>query len=243
MIDRAPRRVLRESALVCCLNLITCTPGILASMPAPTDSRAIVATGPDPHHLLFLGSGVVSGFGLASHALGAGCHLARFISAETGRGVGVDIVPIPSLLLRILPAHLSRLELGGYDAVILAVGVNDAFGITSRRAWLRGLADALRVLKERLPPGGQIFLLAIADPTPSPVFRRRASHRASARASEFNDASRQLVEGDPDVTVIGFTIGPTTDMRRTYDSTSYLGWARQMGPRVVEGLARIRPDR
>lgn len=243
MIARAPRRILRESAIVFCTNLLTRTSGVLGSIPAPTDSREIVVAGPSPHRILLLGSGVVAGYGLASHALGAGGHLARYVSAETGYGVSLDVLPLPSLLLRFAPSHLSRLDLGGYDAVILAAGINDAFGITSRQEWRRSLERTLRLLKARLPVSRQIFLISIADPTPSPLFRRRPSRRASARARAFNLVSGQLVHGDPEVIVIGFEIGPTTDRPRLYDSASYLGWARQMGPRIIEGLARVRPGR
>lgn len=241
VINRTSRRFLRESAIVIFTNLIAHTPGVLASLPVPTDSRAIAIPGPDPHHILLVGSGVVVGSGLASHALGAGGHLARYIAAETGRGVRLDVVPIPSLLLSFAPAHLSSLDLGRYDAVILGVGVNDAFGLTSRQGWRRNLTVTLRLLKARLPSARQVFLLSIADPTPSPLFRRGASRRASVRAENFNRETKELVQGDGDVTVIGFEIGPTVAAPRPYDSASYLGWARQMGPRIVEGLTRLRP--
>jgi lysophospholipase L1-like esterase len=239
VIDHASRRLIRESAIVFGTNLLARTPGVLASLPVPTDSRSIAVPGPDPHHILLVGSGVVVGSGLASHALGAGGHLARYLSAETGRGVTLDVAPIPSLLLRFAPAHLSSLDLGGYDAVILAVGVNDAFGITSRQDWRRSLTVTLRLLESRLPHAHQVFLLLIADPTPSPLFRRGASRRASVRAESFNAETTQLVQGNDEVTAVGFEIGPTVEAPRPYDSASYLGWVRQMGPSIVEGLARL----
>lgn len=241
VIDRAPRRIIRESAIVFFTNLVSRSAGVAASLPAPTDSRSIVVNGPDPYRILFVGSGIVVGSGIASHALGAGGHLARYVSAETGRGVNLDVVPLPSLLLRFAPTHLSRLDVAAYDAVILAAGVNDAFGITPLQKWHRSLAATLRLLKTSLPTSRQIFLLLIADPTPSPVFRHRPAQRASRRAEVFNSASSRLAVGHPDVTVIGFEIGPAADTPRLYDSGSYLGWARQMAPPVVEGLARIRP--
>ena len=243
MSDLAARRILRESVLVFGTNLVVRTAGIPASFPDPTDSRAIVVNGASPHRILLIGSGIVPGNGVASHALGAGGHLARYVSSETGRGVKLDVVPLTSLLLRFAPAHLSRLDLGSYDAVILAAGVNDAFGITSRREWRRSLASTLRLLKSQLPPARKIFMVSIADPTPSPLFRPRSARRASARARIFNVESSQQAEGDPDITVIGFEIGRATGKPRLYDSASYLGWARQMGPAIVEGLARIRPNR
>jgi hypothetical protein len=237
------RRILRESAVVFGTNLLVRTAGIPASFPDPTDPRAIVVNGPSPYHILLIGSGVVPGNGVASHALGVGGHLARYVSSESGCGVQLDVVPIPSLLLRFAPAHLSRLDLGRYEAVILAAGVNDAFGITSRRKWRRGLSSTLQLLKSQLPPARNIFMVSIADPTPSPLFRPRPARRASVRARIFNVESSRQVEGDTDITMIGFEIGRATGRLRLYDSASYLGWARQMGPAIVQGLARIRPNR
>lgn len=237
----APRPLFRESLLVLLTNLVARAAGVPDSFPPQSDPRTIVVEGPSPYRILLIGSGVVPGYGVASHALGAGGHLARFVAAETRHGVQLDVAPISSLILRFAPKYLSALDLGGYEAVILAAGVNDAFGITSRRQWRRDLARTLTLLKSRLPPARRIFLISIADPTPSPLFRSRPARRAAARARIFNVESSQEVEGDPEITVIGFEIGRTSEKPRLYDSTSYLGWARQMGPAIVEELDHIRP--
>ena len=239
----ASGRIIRESAISFWVNLVVRRSTGLFSLPTPSDSPSIVIPGPDPDRILLIGSGLVTGSGVASHALGAGGHLARFISAETVRGVALDVVPIPSLLIRFAPLHLAQLDLRSYNALILVVGLNDAFIATSRRAWRRGLEKALVQAKKGMAPRGRVFLVLIADPTQSPLFRNRPARWALARGRVLNLESRQVIKNDPDVTVIGFEIGLPSGGYRLYDSSSYLRWARQLGPQVVGSLLRSRSGR
>jgi hypothetical protein len=238
----ASRRIIRESVTVFCAMLAARRSGRFVSLPSPSDSPSVVTRGRDPFRILLVGSGIVTGAGIASHALGVGGHLARFVSAETARGVELDVVPLPSLLVRFAPSHLSRLDLRSYNALILAVGVNDAFIATSRAAWRGGLAHTLRMAKSGLPSGCPVFLLSIADPTQSPLFRRGPARRAWARAQSLNLESRQIIDSEPDVEIITFHIGQVSNANRLYDASSYLRWARQLGPVVVEGLTRADPS-
>lgn len=244
MTELRPRRIIRESVIVAVVNLFALRQsGFASSPPVPSDSPMIVTEGPDPDRILLAGSGVVTGYGLASHALGIGGHLARCLTAETERGVTLDIVPLASLLLRFAASHLARLDLGSYAAVILAVGVNDIFGMTSRNSWRRSLAATLRLFQERMLPGSQVFLIAIADPPSSAVFRSGPARRARSRALALNQETKWAIETEPNVTTIELRIGDASDLARTYDSSSYRRWARQLSPGVVEGLARMRSPR
>jgi hypothetical protein len=235
---------MRESVIVAVANLVALRQsGFASSAPVPSDSPMIVSEGPDPDRILLAGAGVVTGYGLASHALGIGGHLARCLTAETERGVRLDIVPLASLLFRFAPLHLARLDLGCYTAVILAVGVNDAFGMTSRNSWKRSLAATLRLFQERMLPGSQVFLIAIADPSSSALFRSGPAGRARSRALALNQETKWAVASEPNVTTIELQIGDASDVARMYDSSSYRRWARQLSPRVVEGLTRMRSTR
>ncbi|MFM9919610.1 hypothetical protein [Lacisediminihabitans sp. H27-G8] len=240
MNDPVSRRVLRESVAVTLTNLVAMRQGSFGSLPSPADSPRIVIEGPDPDRILLAGSGVVTGYGIASHSLGVGGHLARYLGAATGHGVVLDVVPLPSLLLRFAPAHFGTIDLSGYAAVILAVGVNDSFGFTTLSSWRRSLTTILGLLKDRMSPGGQIFLVAIADPTSSPLFRDRPARRAGARAHVLNQETRRVVRNEPNVTTLEFEIGDVSHEPRLYDASSYQRWARQLSPPVVEGLLRRR---
>ncbi|QNE45631.1 hypothetical protein F1C58_00955 [Glaciihabitans sp. INWT7] len=122
MSEPVSRRILRESVAVTLTNVVALRQGGFGSLPAPADSPRIVIDGADPYRILLAGSGVVSGYGLASHSLGVGGHLARYLAAATEHGVVLDVIPIPSLLLTHAPAHLRSIDLSGYAAVILAWG-------------------------------------------------------------------------------------------------------------------------
>ena len=220
MTDLSLRRISRESVIVAAANLFAHRRGSFASLPVPSDTPTIVIEGPDPDRILLAGCGVVTGFGITSHALGIGGYLARFA-----------------------PAYLGRLDLGRYTAVVLAVGVNDAFGMTSAISWRRSLSVTLRLFRERMLPGSQVFLIAIADPTSSPLFRSGPSRRARSRALTLNRETQAIVASEPNVTTIEFRIGDASDEFRLYDASSYQRWARQLSPSVVEGLVRMRSTR
>lgn len=220
MTDLSLRRISRESVIVAAANLFAHRRGSFASLPVPSDTPTIVIEGPDPDRILLAGCGVVTGFGITSHALGIGGYLARFLAA-----------------------YLGRLDLGRYTAVVLAVGVNDAFGMTSAISWKRSLSVTLRQFRERMLPGSQVFLIAIADPTSSPLFRSGPSRRARSRALTLNRETQAIVASEPNVTTIEFRIGDASDEFRLYDASSYQRWARQLSPSVVEGLVRMRSMR
>ena len=238
--DLSPHRILRESMIVALANLFARRLGSFASLPVPSGTSTIVIDGPDPDRILLAGSGVVIGYGTTSHALGIGGCLARFVAAGAERGVMLDIVPIDALLARFAPAHLTRIDLGGYAAVVLAVGVNDAFGMTFRNSWRRSLAATLNLFRDRMRPGSQVFVIAIADKTSSPLFHSGPSRRARSRGLALNQETEWAVASEPNVTMIELQMGDGFDKIQLYGASSYQRWARQLSPHVIEGLARGR---
>jgi lysophospholipase L1-like esterase len=207
------------------------------------DSPHITIDGTDPDRLFLIGSGVMTGTGVSSHSVSIAGNLARDISAATGRGIEVDIVPISGLIARYAALRLKAIPLGTYDAVVVAVGINDAIIGTPRREWRNGIQAMLAVIESALPARGQIFLITIADPTSTPLFRTLPARLAARHALALNADSRAIAAAHPQLTLIDFEVGPIDDPSRLYTNVSYARWSHQLAPSIIAGLNRIHSSR
>ena len=214
-----------------------------SGLPYPTDSPHVTIDGPDPDRLLLMGSGVMTGSGVSSHSMSIAGNLARDITAATGRGIEVDIVPISGLLARHAALRLKAIPLDGYDAVVVAVGINDALIGTPRREWRHGIQAMLSVIKSTLPARGQIFLVTIADPTTTPLFRALPARLAARHALALNADSRTIAAAHPQLTLIDFEVGAIDDPSRLYTKASYARWSHQLAPSIIAGLNRVHSSR
>jgi hypothetical protein len=75
-------------------------------IPRPTDATQTHSFGTDSDRILVFGSGPAVGWGVLSHDVALPGSLARALSARTGRGADVDVVPNPLTTIR--TAHGAR---------------------------------------------------------------------------------------------------------------------------------------
>lgn len=176
------------------------------------------------------------GTGVLSHDLGLGGHLARAVSAVTGRGIRVEVVPLPGIGIADAPRQLRKVDLGRFDAVVIAVGINDALAGTRFARWEGGVRELLDVCEQELPPGGFAYLLDIVDPSLSPLFRRLPARLAGLRARRFNAISHRLVGSRPRMGTLHFEFNAISDPTRMYDSTDYRRWAHELAPAIAGSL-------
>ncbi len=97
------------------------------NLPTPSDPPLVHAPGSDSDRVLLLGSGVAVGYGVVSHDLALGGHLARELSALTGRGASVDIVGRGDMAPSNTRTTLAALDLARFDALVLTLGGLEAF--------------------------------------------------------------------------------------------------------------------
>jgi hypothetical protein len=134
-------------------------------LPEPVDSRRLSSPGPNPDRILMLGGGIIVGTGVMSHDLGIGGHLGRALTAITERGAQVEVVPVPGVSISDIDSYLLERPLPSFDAVVIAVGINDAIIGTSPERWGAMLRHLLEVALAELGPAAVIHLLEIADPS------------------------------------------------------------------------------
>ncbi len=206
-----------------------------AFLPLPPGEPRVVVNGPNPYRLLLVGSGIMCGVGVRSHQLALAGHLARGISRARNRGVEVDVDAVPDLQIGNALTHLAVGKIAEYDAVLLSVGLNDAVSGTTRSQWSLHMKAILKRV-ESVPTPMRFFLLEIADPRDSPLFRPVPARVAAARARAFNAETRRLLKMYPGITPLTYSVGPVANDLRIYDSASYAAWAKQLLPAMLSAL-------
>lgn len=216
---------------------------LFSALPTPTDAPEVVVAGADPDRILLVGSGVVIGTGVTSYNLGLAGHLARIIAAATGHGVSIEVAPIPGLDARSARARLEQLAVRRFDALVLSMGLNDALVFTSRATWTASVNSTLDYLESTMAADARIFLVAIADPSQSPLFRPFAARFAARHARALNEVTTRIVASRPRVRVLHYEVGSISDSLRLYDTKSYARWAGELAPEIVDFLSTQRSRR
>lgn len=192
-------------------------------LPHPIGDARVHAMGPDPDRILMVGSDIVSGIGVTSYELGIGGHLARRLSALTGRGAEIQLAGTPDLTVPGARRVLEGAAPGRFDAVVLMLGTREAVGLRSATIWRRdltGLFDDLAQIGRALP----VFVVSIAtlpsDMPFSPVLRPvvgRQIDRLNAIARELCETFGAHFVPCDDVTLDDFgSLG---------DTSTYFAWA------------------
>lgn len=102
--------------------------------------------------LLAIGESTVAGVGANNHAEALTGQFARHLSDATGKTVywqalGESGITVKNALKRLV-ADLPAQEI---DVILIALGGNDVFGLSSPRKWRREMTKLLEILREKYP--------------------------------------------------------------------------------------------
>ena len=165
---------------------------LLHEVPRPQPTGQLNIEGPDSDRILVVGAGLALGLGVDSHddAL-AGC-LGRSLSDLTGRGADIDVLTDPTMTVTSIGDYLDKVTLRRYDAVVLALGVNESLSLKSDRSWRRELSATIDTLLASIAPSARVFVLAVHSIRSIPIFNSRLGGLAEDQAAQLNAASAAL---------------------------------------------------
>ena len=108
--------------------------------------------GTETINLLAIGESTVAGVGASNHAEALGGQLAKFLSLATGKSVrwhvlGESGITARETLQRLVP-HLPEDEM---DIVVIALGGNDTFKVSSPNRWRGDMIRLISVIKSEYP--------------------------------------------------------------------------------------------
>lgn len=103
-------------------------------------------------NLLAIGESTVAGVGAKTHADALTGQFARHLSRTTGKSVhwqalGTSGITIKRTLRELVP----NFPAGKMDVIVVALGANDVFGLSSPRKFRRDLSKLIEVLREKYP--------------------------------------------------------------------------------------------
>lgn len=210
-------------------------------LPHPIGDARVHAMGPDPDRILMIGSDIVSGIGVTSHELGIGGHLARRLSALTGRGADVELAGTPDLTVSGARRLLELAEPGRFDAVVLMLGTREAVGLRSAAAWRRDLStllDDLALVGRALP----VFVVSIAALPSDMPFSPVLTPLVGRQIDRLNAVSRELCEvhGAHYVPSDGLKLN---DFGSLGDTSTYFAWAEPIAAHLRPVLDAAVPVR
>jgi GAF domain-containing protein len=175
----------------------------------PLDPAVIRSGDPKADRVLLLGSGVTHGWGVESHREALAGRLAEAVGDRTGRGCDVEVVGAEAMNMRSSLAWIGDRDLAGFDAFVVAVGLNDALRRTPVADWERGLGDLLSAVVPRLRPDAAVLVVGIPPVRALAAYdglaaRLAESHRdrltaAAAYAAELHGVAHlDIADFDPD---------------------------------------------
>ena len=110
-------------------------------------------------NLLAIGESTVAGVGAKNHAEALGGQLAKYLSLELKKSVrwhvlGESGITVNETLERLVP-HLPETLM---DFVVIALGGNDTFKVSSPNRWRNGMTKLIETIREKYPSA--VILLA-----------------------------------------------------------------------------------
>jgi hypothetical protein len=212
----------------------------LARVPRPKDATRVQCAGVPSDWILIVGNGAARGWGVHSHNDALPGHLARAVSALTGRGTDVVVVTATSRA-EIRTAILARVD-ARYDAIVVSTGLMDALAMSDPQVW-RG--DIRNFLAELTGPDGvdsPIVLLGIPSVRAVSVFDTATGELASAHAEVLNTISRAVCSEFPraSFTALAEPRLPSTDPAQS--SENYRGWSAAIADALLPVMGPSEPQ-
>ncbi len=203
----------------------------------PTGAPHVHADGVDSDRILLVADGPSVGHGQLSHELGLAGHLARKLSALTGRGAKIDIIAEGNLTAAGCLATLVGMDLWRFDALVLTIGANEALGLSSLGRWRRQLVDLLDHV-ENTAYGVHTFVIGVPSSTSRIHFPRMLAHIVDRQVVLLNDTTADVCAGRRSATLLPFD-PPLSAGGDRNSSKSFDGWASLIAPAMRDKLDKV----
>jgi hypothetical protein len=160
----------------------------------PQDSPVARSGDARADRVLLLGNGMSYGWDVDSHQIAPTGTLSRAVSAHTGRGCDVEYVGSESMNMRSSLAWIGSRDLSDFDALVIAVGLNDALRLTPIEDFERGLGDLLANAVPRMRANAVVTVTGIPPVGSLPAFDGTIAKITATHRDTLNGASRRLAE-------------------------------------------------
>ena len=204
------------------------------ALSVPDRSSVVHAQGANADRLLLIGNGVSVSYGVRSHDLGLAGHLARYLTAITGRGTTIDVRAWPDITNDEVLAILADAEAAKYDAVITTIGATDSVQLGSLRQWRDTATKVIATLRER---SGTARIYFVGVPLSSALVAMPWFFRVliEAHIRRVNEVTVDVCDRDERATFVAFEPVPSRVIEKI-GRDQYEGWAHVLAGPIADGL-------
>lgn len=211
--------------------------------PQPAGLPRVYAMGPEPYRILVIGANAVRGTGVASHELGIGGHLARQLSALTGRGADIELIGVPGLSAPEAGRLLAEMDLGGFEALVVMLGGREAVGLRPAETWAR----EIRTLLEQIDSEARalsVFVVGIAQLSTAVPLHSMLAPVVGRQVARLNAATREACAATG-MSFLPLDLPPGRGLGDTGGTATYAAWAAPIAKgmhAVVEASRPVQRD-
>ncbi len=103
-------------------------------------------------NLLVIGESTVAGVGAKNHAEGLTGQFAKYLSIKTEKTVRWNALGVSGITIhRTINELIPKIPDAEFDAILIGLGGNDVFGLSSPKKWRNGLAELIGIFREKYP--------------------------------------------------------------------------------------------
>ena len=208
-----------------------------ALIPQPPGLAAVNTAGTSPVKILLTGSGASIGFGVLSHELALAGHLARQVTAITGRAVDTDIVVDREMTASTMLDVLSRQPIERFDVVLLSLGLMETLMFAPVSSWRSDLAAVFELLEAEGRDDQEVFLIGIPPLSALQKYPMAIRMLGVRHAAALNEASREATGPRARTTFLPFEATASGETDRFRSSATYSRWAELLSETVASRLS------
>lgn len=213
----------------------------LDGIPHPTDRPVASVAGVPSIECLALGSGPITGWGVASHQLGLVGALARSLARRFGHGVVVRATIDASFTVRDMMRVAPEQPWETAQIGVLSFGPNEVLSTARVRDWSRDLHELIDAVRDRMPGDSVLAVLGVPPLEMLSFLRGIGAPHLAALIVRYNAAARSVCEGFSGVRFVPLPVlraHPGIEYRTTAD---YAAWGEFIAGVVVHDPAQVRP--
>lgn len=210
---------------------------VLPEAAGDRSGRAGAATGA-ALRLLVVGESTAAGVGVAEQRDGLASQLAAELAQRRGRPVVWELHARTGATASAAARELVPAAEGRHDLVVVALGVNDALRLRSRRHWRDRMLRVLAGVQPLLAPGGQVVLAGVPALGAFPALPQPLRAILGWHAGALDDELRRLAGARPAVRHAPMPpLDPTMFAVDGFhpNAQAYAQWVRHLADHVPDG--------
>ena len=210
------------------------------SVPKPMDDALVAAPGDDVDSVLLIGNGATHGWGVTTHQIAITGHLSRTLQGKTGRPCTVQYIGDETMNIASALAWVGDHDITRYDAIVIALGMNDAVRLTPLPAWEEHLTGLLEALQAGMKSSAEILVVGIQPVRSVTPYNKPLGKVAEFHAGRMNTITEQITAATENVTFFSLP-APTLEPDRPHGSSSvYRSWAHTIADHTAPVLDTVR---